>query len=431
MVLSASEIKKIEEIKNHATTGLEVVQRVDMGTKSVGYILYDWYNQRSIFVSREKFIELLSRSKNIEKTIDSSSYPIEYRNELASQIITNADIVGGQVTGKNGTKLSELPKIQMSTTDSFLFVPSTRSISIEENAEAQAKDVLNRFLKDFDDMNLRNILIDRNESPIIVTIDADNKLRVTGSRIKFTVKSKLWLPLNKNTGKKPYVVCNYDNRVQIKIRYENREMFISTNQPGGILGDIKYADYEVSEKHNEVKRYLEAVLNGKMLLINENGVRAIDELKEAVINTGRAEQIGYKTFNERDNFQHDPYGVPGINEEELSVRDGFTVGGSRYNIKVYEKRVPNMYKSLIVESNTYGKTTLFKEVSFIDYLEHWDNQLFHLKDNILREIILSNIDELAKAYGEDNIKQSEHQEKEKKLSKLGLVGKFLVGKSKK
>ena len=78
-----------------------------------------------------------------------------------------------------------------------------------------------------------------------------------------------------------------------------------------------------------------------------------------------------------------------------------------------------------------GKTTLFKEVSFIDYLEHWDNQLFHLKDNILREIILSNIDELAKAYGEDNIKQSEHQEKEKKLSKLGLVGKFLAGKSKK
>lgn len=428
MALTASEIKKVEEIKNHATTGLEVVQRVDMGTKSVGYILFDWYNQRSMFTSRETFIELLSRSKNIEKTIESSLYPIEYKKELASQIVINADIVGGQPTGKNGTKLSDLPKIQMNVTDNFLFVPSIRNISVEENAEAQAKDILNKFLDDFNDMGLRSILTDRNTSPIIITMDTDNKLSVTGNRIKLVVKSKLWLPINKNTGNKPYVVCNYDNKVQIEVRYENRETFIRTHQPGGIIGSIKY---EKSENHNEVRRYLEAVLNGKGLLINENGTRAIDELKEAVINTGRAKQIGYTTFNERDNFQPDPYGVPGTNEEELSAREGFTLGGSRYNIRVYEKRVPNMYKSLIVESNTYGKTTLFKEVSFVDYLEHWDNQLFHLKDNLLKEMILNNIDELAKAYTEGFNKQEAHQEKEKKLSKFGAIGKFLAGKPKK
>ena len=431
MALTASELKKAEEIKNHDTTGLEVIQRVDMGTKSVGYILFDWYNQRSVFTGREKFIELLSRSKNIEKTIESNFYPIEYRKELASQIVTNADIIGGQPTGKNGTKLSDLPKIQMNVTDNFLFVPSIRSIGIEENAEAQAKEVLNKFLDDFSDMDLRSILTDRNTSPIIVTINTDNRLRVTGSRIKLTVKSKLWLPMNKNTGKKPYVVCNYDNKVQIEVRYENREMFIRTHQPGGILGSIKYAEYEKSEKHNDARRYLEAVLNGKALFINENGIRAIDELKEAVINTDRAEQLGYTTFNERDNFQHNPYGTPGTNEEELSAREGFTIGGSRYNIRVYEKRVPNMYKSLIVESNTYGKTTLFKEVSFVDYLKHWDNQFFHLKDNILKEMILNNIDELANAYAEDFNKQEVHQEKEKKLSKFGAIGKFLAGKPKK
>lgn len=410
-------------MKNHSTKGLSVVKRVDMGAKSVGYILFDWYNLKSSFVSREDFLKLLSISKNAERLIENNQYPIEYRRELESKIVTNADIVGGQPTGKNGTKLSELPKIQMNETDNFLFVPSENGTGIDKNIEARAKELLNKFLKDFDDMSLKSIITDRNTSPIIVTILADNY-------ITFTVKSKLWLPTNKNTGSKPYVVYNYDNRVQLSIEYTNNLMNVTTKQPGETIGVIRYNNSN-SNMHNEAKRYLEAVLEGKGLLINKNGVRAIDELKEAIVNTGRAEQLGYKTFNERDNFQPDPYGVPGINEEELSAREGFTIGGSRYNIRVYEKRVPNMYKSLIVESSTYGKTTLFKEVSFVEYLTHWNSQSLHLKETILNEIILNNIDELNKAYAEDNAKQLAHQEKEKKLSKLGSIGKFLAGKPKK